>query len=119
MRHIRRSSLSGQAVRGALTVALLVGVGCTRARDKEADLANGDRPLDALTANVASTRYGDAYWARQSDSNTAVWQEAKAYCERSGVTAAEQKVNCGPVMAARYEETARHPERRKPGDLRP
>jgi hypothetical protein len=69
--------------------------------------------------NVASTRYENAYWSRQSDSNTNVWQEAKAYCEKHGVADQGQKVNCGPVMAARYEETARHPERRKPGELRP
>ena len=104
--------------RGALT--LLTGVlGCVSGRDKEGEVANGDRPLEALTVNVASTRYGTSYWTRQSDSNTSVWQAGKAYCEQHGVTDQGQKVNCGPVMAVRYVEMARHPDRARPGDLRP
>ena len=104
---------------GALSLLATGICGCGTGRDKEGKVANGDRPLDALTVNVASTRYGNAYWARQSDSNTALWQTAKAYCEQHAVTDQGQKVNCGPVMAVRYEEMARHPDRAKPGDLRP
>jgi hypothetical protein len=92
---------------------------CTSKSQQEADVANGDDPIAALDANVESTRYGTAYWTQQADSNTQTWQRAKDYCVRNGVTAQGQKVNCAPVMAARYEETARHPERRAPGALRP
>jgi hypothetical protein len=92
---------------------------CGGSRDRAVEVANGDRPLEALTVDVASTRYGNAYWARQSDSNTAVWQAGKAYCEQHAVTDQGQKVNCGSVMAVRYEELARHPERAKAGDLSP
>ena len=103
-----------------VALSLLTAIcGCAAAHDKEGEVANGDRPLEALTVNVPSTRYGDAYWTRQSDSNTGVWQAGKAYCEQHGVTDQGQKVNCGPVMASRYEELMRHPDRARPGDLRP
>lgn len=107
---------------GLVVAALspLTGISaCATRQDKEREIANGDRPLEALTVDVASTRYGTAYWARQSDSNTSVWQAGKAYCEQHGVTDQGQKVNCGPVMAARYDELSRHPDRARLGDLRP
>lgn len=107
------------AIRGILFAAAVLTVGCKSGQDRAAGVANGNDPLKALTVEVTSTRYGSAYWAQQSDSNTAVWQKAKAYCGTSGVTAQGQKVNCGAVMAARYEETARHPERQAPSAFRP
>jgi hypothetical protein len=106
-------------IRGLLLVAAALSLGCKSAQDQAADVANGDDPLKALTVDVASTRYGTAYWTQQSDSNTPTWQKAKAYCGTNGVTAQGEKVNCGPVMATRYEETAKHPERQAPGTLRP
>jgi hypothetical protein len=100
-----------------LCVAILAA--CTSKAQQQAGLANGDDPIAALDASVESTRYGAAYWTQQADSNTATWQRAKDYCVRNGVTAEGQKVNCEPVMSARFEETARHPDRRPPGALRP
>ena len=104
---------------GAIALLAAGSGGCATSRDEESEIANGDRPLEALTVNVASTRYGTAYWARQSDSNTSVWQAGTAYSEQHGVTDRGQRVNCGPVMAVRYEELVRHPDRARPGDLRP
>lgn len=104
----------------ATAIVLLCTVAsCKSKQDQQADLANGDDPLQALTANVQSTRYGTAYWTQQSDSNTETWRKAKEYCARNGVNSQGQKVNCGAVAAAQYEETARHPERRAAGSLRP
>jgi hypothetical protein len=97
---------------------MLVGA-CKSDRERQADIANGDDPLQALTANVQSTRYGRAFWLSQSDSNTALWQRARTYCEQNAVTPQGEKVNCGAVVAVAREETARHPDRRKPGALRP
>lgn len=114
--HTVRPALTLHAV--LLSVVLLF-TGCKSQQDQAADVANGDDPLKALTVSVTSTRYGSAYWTQQSDSNTALWQQAKDYCGKNGVTAQGQKVNCGAVMAARYEETARHPERQAPGAFRP
>lgn len=102
-----------------LLVAFVLVGSCKSTQDRETDIANGDDPLKALTVDEASTRYGTAFWARQSDSNTTVWQQAKAYCSKNGVSAQGQKVNCGAVMAAAYDETARHPERQTPGAFRP
>lgn len=118
--HTFRSMRASRCTLGPLLIIAVVLVGgCKSKQDQETDIANGDDPLRALTVDVSSTRYGTAYWARQSDSNTATWRQAKAYCGKSGVTAQGEKVNCGAVMAAAYEETARHPERRQPGAFRP
>lgn len=104
----------------AAALALLCAMtACTSKQQRQADLANGDDPLQALAADAPSTRYGSAFWAQQSDSNTDLWRKAQAYCAQYGVSARGQKVNCGAVSAARYEETARHPERSAPGALRP
>jgi hypothetical protein len=108
------------AKRLALASIAGVALGACASKDQQAaDAANGTDPIAALDAPTESTRYGTAYWTQQADSNTTTWQRAKDYCARSGVTAQGQKVNCAPVMAARFEETARHPERRAPGTLRP
>jgi hypothetical protein len=103
----------------AAITALSLPASCTSTRDAQAELADGDDPIATLTADVRSTRYGAAYWTQQSDSNTETWRKAKEYCARSGVTAHGQKVNCGAVAAAEHEETARHPDRRPAGALRP
>jgi len=98
---------------------LISALGCKSKESPEANIANGDDPLAALTVMVPTTRYGSAFWEAQSDSNTTLWQKAKTYCEQNGVTGQGQKPNCGAVASVEYFEVSRHPERRTPGTLRP
>lgn len=99
-----------------LGTGLILTAGCKFQQESQAEIANGPDPVAALSADVESTRYGSAYWSQQSDSNTALWQQAKDYCAKNAVTASGQKVNCGAVMVVSGTETIRHPERRKPGE---
>jgi hypothetical protein len=104
---------------GPLLVASVVAsLGCKSEAEKQTDIANGDDPMAALTVTAATSRYGTAFWGVQSDSNTALWKQAKEYCDKNGVTAQGQKPNCGAVAAVKYEETSRHPDRAEPGSLK-
>jgi hypothetical protein len=118
MRHaFNRDARMAQLLTLGLTGFLALAA-CTSKGQQEADIANGDDPIAALGANVESTRYGTAYWAQQSDSNTSVWQQAKDYCAKNGVTGQGQKVNCGAVLTVAGTETIKHPERRPAGARR-
>ena len=93
--------------RGALVATLAAAAlnSCRGAGD--AAVANGDDPLAALTVDVESTRYTTRYWATQADSNPALWSKAQAYCEQQRAASSGQKVNCGAVLAAKFERGGR------------
>ena len=78
-----------------------------RGAASDAAIANGDDPLAALTVDVESTRYTTRYWSTQADSNPTLWSKAQAYCEQQRAASSGQKVNCGAVLAAKFERGGR------------
>lgn len=100
----------------AAMVATLAMAGCTSEADRQQDLANGAKPLAALSASVESVRYTTAYWSQQADSNPTLFARARAYCDAQWASDSGQKVNCGAVAAATFENSGRrappkHPRR--------
>lgn len=58
-----------------LAVTFLAG-GCTAE-----NVADGEDPIQALSASSPSTRYGESYWRQQLVQDSDVWQQAVAYCK--------------------------------------
>ncbi len=56
---------------------VLLGSGC---RKSDAEVANGDDPLRALTVPHLSDRYNSTFWARKSIVDPALWAKAVTYC---------------------------------------
>ena len=94
--------------RGAAIAALAAAVlSSCRGAAGDAAIANGDDPLAALTVDIESTRYTTRYWSTQADSNPTLWSKAQAYCEQQRAASSGQKVNCGAVLAAKFERGGR------------
>ena len=102
---MRRSLISRARGSAVATLAALALTSCRGAGD--AAIANGDDPLAALTVDIESTRYTTRYWATQADSNPTLWSKAQAYCEQQRAASSGQKVNCGAVLAAKFERGGR------------
>jgi hypothetical protein len=64
-----------------LMIIVLVSVAVIGCREDEADIANGDDPLRALTVTHKSERYTTSYWTQKSVSDTTLWADAVEYCE--------------------------------------
>ena len=89
-------------------VAAVCGIGgCDSEADRQAELANGADPLQALGAMVESTRYTAAFWTQQADSNPSLFARARAVCDAQWASNSGQKVNCGAVAAAVFEHSGR------------
>jgi hypothetical protein len=56
-------------------VALIVGC-----QESDADIANGDDPLRALTVPHRSERFTTSYWTQKSVSDAELWTQAVEYC---------------------------------------
>lgn len=87
------------------------GVLITGCAPSAEDVAEGDDPLAALTAGVASERYDSRYWLLKRDEDRTLFDEAVAYCrgEQDAERLAERP-SCGPVIAAaRFAESRERP----------
>jgi hypothetical protein len=72
-----------------------------------ADIADGDDPLEALTAGVLSTRYDGRYWLHQRSATPEVFGPALTYCKAHSLA---ERPNCQAVMAAwRFAESLERP----------
>jgi hypothetical protein len=91
----------------AIMLALLVVPGCT---PSDADIAEGDDPMLALTVPHRSERYGTTYWTRASVDDADLFARALAYCEEQNDA---DHPNCDPVRQVdRLERASRLPEDR-------
>ena len=102
-------------------IAALVALGaCERSRSDEgggtsdADVANGNDPLRALTLPAPSTRYTSTYWQTQAEQNRSLWDRAVSYCEGQRSAAQGAKPNCGAVYSAQFEIAGRAPVQERP-----
>ena len=87
---------------------LLVSILSGACGESDADIANGDDPLRALTIAHRSDRYGSTYWTQKSSADSALWADAVAYCE--GRTGGAHP-NCEAVRQVRIlEQMSRMPE---------
>ena len=77
-----------------LGLGLVLVLGACKASQE--DIANGDDPIKALGASAPSTRYSGPYWSEQRHSQSAVWNQALAFCTPERVA---EYPNCQPVMA--------------------
>ena len=90
----------------AIGVALAI-VACGRPRavgsgaPNEAD-ADGDDPMRALSAPVATTRYVHAFWLDQARRRTTLWDSAYLLCSGYWQKEDGSKPNCGAVYTANF-----------------
>ena len=61
-----------------LVFASLAAIGCGVS---DADIANGEDPLRALTVPHRSERYTTTYWTQRSVRDTTQWRKAIEYCK--------------------------------------
>ena len=92
----------------ALVLAALLFSALTGCAPSQEELADGDDPLAALTAEVPSTRYDGPYWMAQYQTGRDLFDEAVRYCMEE---AQRGRPNCAPVLAASdlYESMSRPP----------
>ncbi len=96
-----------RAVLGAVLVAALASC-----RPTAEAIAEGDDPLAALGAPVASRRYDGPFWAREAHGHSLVWQRARALCAER---ADEDLPSCRIVgIVARWEGPPSLPALRVP-----
>ena len=98
----------------ALVAAVCAMGGCDSEADRQAELANGADPLQALGAAIESTRYTAAFWTQQADSNPSLFARARAVCDAQWASNSGQKVNCGAVAAAVFEHSGRRVAPKRP-----
>ena len=112
----RRLSPACRRLRGivALVAAVCAIGGCDSEADRQAELANGADPLQALGAMVESTRYTAAFWTQQADSNPSLFARARAFCDSQWASNSGQKVNCGAVAAAVFEHSGHRAAPKRP-----
>lgn len=98
----------------ALVFAICAIAGCDSEADRQAEIANGEDPLQALGATVESTRYTTVFWTQQADSNPLLFARARAVCDAQWASNSGQKVNCGAVAAAVFEHSGRRTAPKRP-----
>lgn len=64
-----------------LPLACLAVVACGQS---DADVANGDDPMEALEVPHLSERYNTAYWTQTSAVDPELWAQAVEFCESLG-----------------------------------
>ena len=90
-----------------VAAVVLAAIGCQRS---DADIANGDDPLRALTVPHPSERYTTSYWTQKSVSDAELWAKAVEYC--AGKTGGDHP-NCSAVRYVEMiERRSRLPEDR-------
>jgi hypothetical protein len=65
----------------SLVVLALAAIAIAGCQPNDADIANGDDPLLALTVPHRSDRYTTSYWTQKSVSDADLWRRAVEYCE--------------------------------------
>lgn len=95
-----------------LTLFSILLVGCT---ESEADIANGDDPLQALTVAQRSERYETSFWTQTSVRDPELWGQATAYCE--GKSDAGYP-NCAAVRHVQMMDQMSRPPEDRPNDFR-
>ena len=90
-----------------LTISLFLAGATVGCQPTEADIANGDDPIGALTVAALSTRYDGPYWLHQRSAVPGVFGRALTYCKAQSLT---ERPNCQAVMAAwRFAESLERP----------
>ena len=83
----------------------------------DAEIANGDDPLQALAADHPSSRYTSAYWTQKMSEDPGLWTRAVSYCAENNNA---EHPNCAAVEYARaLEVRSRPPEYEANTSLRP
>ena len=75
-----------------LLLLLLAGVGCAEPSPRE--VADGADPIAALAVPVRSARYDAAFWMREAEDGSELWQEAVEVCR---VPVTDERPNCQTV----------------------
>jgi hypothetical protein len=96
----------------ALTLLAILLTGCT---ESDADIANGDDPLRALTVAHRSERYETSFWTQTSVRDPQLWGRATAYCEdkKDG-----EYPNCAAVRQVQMVDRMSRPPEDRPNDFR-
>lgn len=63
------------------------------------DIANESDPLTSLQSTIASSRWGQTYWAKQAQAQTPLWTDAKTWCLEPDH---KDLPNCGHVHLAAF-----------------
>jgi hypothetical protein len=93
-----------------LVIVLASATACHRGdAAADADVANGDDPLKALTVATPSTRYTSTYWQTRASAADALWPKAVSYCEAQRSAASGARPNCAAVYSAQFEIAGRAP----------
>ena len=111
----RFASLLTHSVAILLASILLASILIGACGESDADIANGDDPLRALTVAQRSDRYGSTYWTQKSNADSALWAEAVAYCEAR--TSGEHP-NCEAVRQVRILEQMSRMHADQPNEFR-
>ena len=99
---------------GALMLICACGRSDKESGTTDADVANGNDPLRALTVSVLSTRYTAAYWQTTAEQDRQLWQQAVSYCDAQRSAAQGSKPNCSAVYDAQFEIAGRAPVQKYP-----
>ena len=97
---------------GLLALVLATLGACDRSSGGDADVANGNDPLRALTVSAQSTRYTSTYWQTQAEQNQVLWERAVSYCKDQRSAAQGAKPNCAAVYSAEFEIAGRAPAKK-------
>lgn len=54
-------------------------------------------PMAALKSSTINSHYDGAYWSKERDAKSAIWQEALTYCRAN-----PSQINCHPVMLSAF-----------------
>lgn len=102
------ASRSARGVRLAAVLGMMgAATACRSQAEREADIANGDDPLAALTVSAPSTRYTTRYWLTQVEHDPTLWANGAAYCEQQRSAAVGTKPNCAAVYEAQSDLSVR------------
>ena len=99
-------------VLGAVLLVSLLGIGC---EESDAEIANGDDPLRALTVPHRSSRYGSTFWTQKSVADSPLWAKAVASCE--GKDEGDHP-NCDAVRHVQMIERMSRPPEDRPNEFR-
>jgi hypothetical protein len=98
----------------AILAGIVLGAACRSQAEREADIANGDDPVAALSVSAPSARYTTRYWLTQAEQDAAVWSRAAAYCREQRAAAQGTKPNCAAVYEAESDLSVRTLRPRRP-----
>lgn len=88
---------------------LLISAVLPACAPSEADVANGDDPMEALAVPHLSDRYDATYWTQTSFVDEELWAQAVEFCE--GIEDPRDYPNCNVVRSVKMLKPKPHVDR--------